>query len=144
MPEHESWCCLSPLSPCAQDGGCSGSCNCGADESLDACRPVTLPSGEPIRVRASGPMSPEAVAAVGQIVDAARAKFAAEHPSDPGADALWSRLDAVRAVRGLTLRQVGAECGVRFSTLFRIGQGRMPDAADLASIEAWLTAAEGA
>lgn len=34
MPEHESYCCLSPLSPCAQKGGCSGSCNCGADESI--------------------------------------------------------------------------------------------------------------
>lgn len=38
MPEHESWCCRSPLSPCAVDGGCSGSCNCGADESLDSLR----------------------------------------------------------------------------------------------------------
>lgn len=35
MPEHESWCCRSPLSPCAQEGGCSGSCNCGADESIE-------------------------------------------------------------------------------------------------------------
>jgi hypothetical protein len=35
MSEHESWCCRSPLSPCAQEGGCSGSCNCGADESIE-------------------------------------------------------------------------------------------------------------
>lgn len=34
MPEHKSYCCRSPLSPCAQNGGCSGSCNCGADESI--------------------------------------------------------------------------------------------------------------
>ena len=36
MPEHESWCCRSPQSPCAQNGGCSGSCNCGVDESIDS------------------------------------------------------------------------------------------------------------
>lgn len=36
MSEHESWCCRSPESPCAVDGGCSGSCNCGADESIES------------------------------------------------------------------------------------------------------------
>lgn len=45
MPEHESWCCRSPESPCAIEGGCSGSCNCGADESIEGLsqRPARTP-----------------------------------------------------------------------------------------------------
>ena len=31
MDAHEEWCCRSPESPCAKEGGCSGSCNCDAE-----------------------------------------------------------------------------------------------------------------
>lgn len=40
MSEHETWCCRSPESPCAEGGGCSGNCNCGADESIEDDVPV--------------------------------------------------------------------------------------------------------
>jgi hypothetical protein len=103
----------------------------------DECREVTPPSGEPIRVRGAGEMSPEAVAALGEIVDAAR-RMAAEQPVDDGAPELWGRLDAARESDCLSLRDVARQAGVRFSTLFRIGQGYMPVDADLARINAWL------
>lgn len=106
-------------------------------EPRDECREVTLPSGEPIRVRGAGEMTPEAVAALGEIVDAARA-MAAEQPVDDGAPELWSRIDAVRRRDGLALRDVGALSGVKFSVLFRIGQGYIPTGADLARINVWL------
>lgn len=107
-------------------------------EPQDACRPVALPSGETLRVRSSGEMFPEAVAALGTLVDAARRLAAAENPPEPGTAALWARVGAVKAGRGLTLREAAGECGVRFSVLFRIGQGRMPDTNALATIETWL------
>lgn len=106
-------------------------------EPRDECREVTLPSGEPIRVRGAGEMSPEAVAALGELVDAAR-RMAAEQPVDDGAPELWVRLDAARTPDCLSLRDVAQQVGVRFSTLFRIGQGRMPVDVDLARISAWL------
>lgn len=104
----------------------------------DECREVTLPSGESIRVRAAGEMSPEVVAALGEIVDAARRMHAAEHPPNPATEALWARLTVCLDARGVRLRDAATEAGVRFSVLFRIGQGYLPDAADLASIERWL------
>jgi hypothetical protein len=107
-------------------------------EPRDECRPVTLPSGETIRVRSAAEPSPEAVAALGVVVDAVRAKLAAEHRPDGGADGLWERLESARQPRGLSLRDVASQAGVRFSALFRIGQGRMPESADLARINAWL------
>lgn len=109
-------------------------------EPRDECREVTLPSGEPIRVRGAGEMSPEAVAALGEIVDAAR-RMAAEQPVDDGARELWARLDAARKSDCLSLRDVARQAGVRFSTLFRVGQGRMPSAEELAAIERWLAGA---
>jgi hypothetical protein len=106
-------------------------------EPRDECREVTLPSGELMRVRGAGEMSPEAVAALGELVDAAR-RMAAEQPVDDGAPELWGRLDAVREPDCLSLRDVAQQAGVRFSTLFRIGQGRMPNTEDMAAIERWL------
>ena len=109
-------------------------------EPHDSCRPVTLPSGETIRVRGAGEMSPEAAAALGEIVEAARRKMATEHPADPGTEELWARLNARMDELDISLRGVAYETGVRFSTLFRIAQGRMPDRDALAVIEAWLDA----
>lgn len=103
----------------------------------DECRPMTLASGETIPVLGGEPLSPEGVAALGQLVEAVRAK-AAENPPDEGSDVLYARIEA--ACGGLNWRQVAARAGVRFSVLFRIGQGRMPGAGDLAAIEAWLEA----
>lgn len=47
-------------------------------KSRDECRPVTLPSGEPIRVRSAEPMPPDDAAALGTLVDAVRRRMAAE------------------------------------------------------------------
>jgi hypothetical protein len=101
----------------------------------DTCRPVTLPSGETIPVL--GGRAPDAREAemIGQAVDAAR-RLAAQNPPEPGSEALYARIEAARGQR--SLRGAGQEMGVRFTVLFRIGQGRMPDAVDLAAIEAWL------
>lgn len=109
-------------------------------EPRDQCRDVTLPSGERIRVRGRGGLGPAGVAALGELVDAVRAKAAAENPADEGSEALYERIEAARG--GLTRRQVAAQAGVRFSVLFRIGQGRMPTGEDLAAIERWPAAAE--
>ncbi len=109
-------------------------------EPRDACRPVTLPSGETIRVRGAEPMGPESAAALAEVVAAARARMAAEHPPNPAAEALWARLRAVLDARGIGLRDAAREAGVRPSTLFRIGQGYLPDQADMVLIDAWLEA----
>lgn len=103
----------------------------------DECRPVTLPSGEVIRVRGRGGLGPAGVAALGELVDAARRLDAERNPPDVGARELWARLEAARG--DLPLRECARLAGVRFSALFRIGQGRMPGAKDLAAIEVWLT-----
>lgn len=107
-------------------------------EPRDECREVTLPSGEAIRMRGAGPMSPEAVAALGELVDAARRKMAAEHSPEPGTAELYERLRARMDVLDVSLRGVAFQTGVRFSTLFRIGQGLLPDGDNLAAIERWL------
>ena len=111
-------------------------------EPRDECRPVTLPSGETIRVRGSDEMSPQAVEALAELVDAARTRHALEHPENPAAAALWARLEARAGHRRLRLREAAAEAGVRFSTLFRVAQGYMPDEGELARIERWLIARE--
>ena len=107
-------------------------------EPRDECRDVELPSGEVIRVRGDGELDAAGIAALGEVVDAAR-RLAAETPPDDGAAELYERIESVRGE--LNWRQVAARAGVRFSVLFRIGQGRMPDPADLTAIETWLTAA---
>lgn len=103
----------------------------------DECRDVALPSGEVIRVR--GGLGPAGVAALAELVEAARVK-ASENPPDPGTPELYGRIEAARGP--LNWRQVAALAGVKFSTLFRIGQGRMPAPGDLALIETWLAAQE--
>lgn len=104
-------------------------------EPRDECRTVTLPSGERVRVRAAGPMSAEAVAALGELVDAVRAL---QPPPDPGTAELHERLHARMDALGISLRGAAFQTGVRFSTLFKIGQGIMPGDDDLAAIERWL------
>jgi len=107
-------------------------------EPGDSCRPVLLPSGEPIRVRGADPMGPEAVAALGEVVAAARARRAAEHPPDPAAVALWGRLYAMLRRERMSSFRMASQAGVAFSVLSRLRNGYMPDATDLATIEAWL------
>lgn len=102
----------------------------------DECREVTLPSGEAIRIRGAGDLTPEAVSALGELVDAARAQFAARHPDAEEARALWARVDAARG--DLLLRGVAYEAGVTIGALFRIMQGNLPDDADRAALERWL------
>lgn len=104
-------------------------------EPRDECREVTLPSDEQIRVRAAGPMSTEAVAALGELVDAVRAL---QPPPEPGSTELYERLRARMDALDISLRGVAFQTGIRFSTLFRIGQGHMPGDDDLAAIERWL------
>jgi hypothetical protein len=107
-------------------------------EPRDSCHEVTLPSGEPIRVRGAGEMSPEAVAALGELVDAARRMHAASHPPNLAAEALWARLNARADASGIRRRDAAHEAGVRPSVVVRIGQGIMPDETDLAAIERWI------
>lgn len=112
-------------------------------ESRDECRDVELASGEVVRVRGRGGLGPAGVAALSELVDAARAK-AAETPPDRGAPQLWARIEATLDPDSPTpLREAAKAAGVRFSVLFRIRQGRMPDPADLAAIERWLEANRG-
>lgn len=110
-------------------------------EPRDECRPVTLPSGETIPVLGARELSPAGVAALGELVESGRRK-AAQNPPDPDAAELWARIDTARRTAGLSLREVSALTGVRFAVLFRTMQGRMPDAGDLAAVEAWLAAQE--
>lgn len=102
----------------------------------DECRPVTLPSGETIRVRGRGGLGPAGVTALGELVDAVRRLDAERNPPDEGAAELWARLESVGGDR--SLRECARLAGVRFAVLFRVGQGRMPGGGDLAAIERWL------
>jgi hypothetical protein len=112
-------------------------------EPSDECREVTLPSGETIRVRGRGGLGPAGVAALGELVDLVRAKQSVENPPDEGAAELWARVEAaLDAGPAFPLREAARRAGVKFSTLFRIAQGRMPGEADLELIEAWLAPQE--
>jgi hypothetical protein len=102
------------------------------------CRPVTLESGETVPVLGDEPLSARGVAALAELIEAARAKHAAENPPDEGAPELFERIEAARGDR--SLRECARLAGVRFAVLFRIRQGRMPGAQDPAAIEAWLAA----
>lgn len=106
----------------------------------DTCRPVTLPSGETIPVRGRGGLGPAGVAALAEVIEAARAKHAAEHPSDPGAEDLYGRVDAVCGRLRLPRYRAAKAIGVRHSVLVRLAQGRMPGGAERAAIETWLAA----
>lgn len=146
MSRHEPWCCRSPESECAKAGGCSSSCNCGAgdvwepDEFTSAvCRPVTLSSGETVPVHGGEPLSPEGVAAFGELVEMVRAKMVAENPPDVGAAELYERIAAVRERLGLSAYETAKRAGVKLSVLTRLANGRMPGVENLARIEAWLS-----
>ena len=107
-------------------------------EPRDECRDVELASGETIRVRGRGGLGPAGVAALSGLVEAVRAK-AAETPPDPGAPQLWARIEAaLDPDSAIPLREAAKAAGVRFSVLFRVRQGRMPNPADLGAIETWL------
>lgn len=105
----------------------------------DTCRPVTLPSGETVRVRGACDPTLEEVEAISEVLDAARARFLAERPPNPAADMLYSRLTVRTVERDILMRDVAKEAGVRLSTVVRIAQGIMPGDEDMAAIEAWLT-----
>lgn len=113
-------------------------------EPRDECRPVTLPSGETIRVRGAGDLGPDGVAALAELVEAARRKHAAENPPDPGAQSLWARVDARAYLAGVSVRDAAKQAGVAPSVLSRLANGRMPGPDDLARIEAWLARHEEA
>jgi transcriptional regulator with XRE-family HTH domain len=51
--------------------------------------------------------------------------------------AFYKALDAQRAARGITWKQVAAESKVAASTLTRMAQGRRPDVDGLAALCAW-------
>lgn len=113
-------------------------------EPRDECRDVEPASGETIRVRGRGGLGPAGVAALSELVEAARAK-AAEISPDPGAPQLWARIEAaLNPDSAIPLRDAAKAAGVRFSVLFRVRQGRMPGPADLAAIETWLAGRETA
>jgi hypothetical protein len=105
----------------------------------DECRPVTLPSGETIPVLGGREPDAREAAALGDVVDAVRRLMP---DPDPGAPDLWARVDAARVREVLFLREIGWQAGVRASVLFRLRQGRMPCAEDLAKVEAWLAGVE--
>jgi transcriptional regulator with XRE-family HTH domain len=52
-------------------------------------------------------------------------------------EGFYRALDATRASRNLTWKQVGAEARVHPSTLARMAQGKRPDADGLAALAAW-------
>lgn len=111
-------------------------------ESRDECRDVELASGQVVRVRGRGGLGPAGVAALSELVEAARAK-AAETPPDPGAPQLWARIEAALDPDSpIPLRDAAKAAGVRFSVLFRIRQGRMPGGEDLGAIQTWLASVE--
>ena len=104
-------------------------------EPRDTCRPVTLPSGEVVPVLGGREPDAQETAMIGEVVDATR-RLAAQNPPEPGSEALYARIEV--ASGELSWHEVARAVGVRFSTLFRIGQGRMPGAVELAAIERWL------
>lgn len=108
------------------------------------CRPVTLPSGETVLVRGRGGLGPAGVAALGEIVEAARVLHKAEHPPDPGAEDLCARVDAVCGRLGLSRYEMARTAGVRFSALVRLAHGRLPCGGDSAALEAWLETQDSA
>ncbi len=110
----------------------------------DTCRPVALPSGETVLVRGRGGLGPAGVAALAEVVEAARAKHAAEHPPDPGAEELYGRLHAVCGRLGLPRYQAAKAIGVRHSVLVRLAQGRLPCGEDQTALQAWLENQESA
>jgi hypothetical protein len=106
------------------------------------CRPVTLGTGETVPVLGDRPMDARDTAALGQLVAVVRAKVAAEHPPEPGAQALYARIDAARTATGLSAYQTAKAAGVALSVLTRLANGRMPGEQARAAIETWLAGQE--
>lgn len=52
-------------------------------------------------------------------------------------DAFFSALNAVRAQRSMTWKEVASQSKINASTLTRIGQGKKPDVNGLAALLAW-------
>jgi transcriptional regulator with XRE-family HTH domain len=52
-------------------------------------------------------------------------------------DAFYHALESTLSARSKNWKQVSVETGVSASTLARMAQGRMPDAASLAALSAW-------
>jgi hypothetical protein len=113
----------------------------GQPKSVDACRPVALPGGQVIRVRAERAPTPAEAEAIGELAAAARRR-AAQRPVDAGAAELYQRLEAARVARGLMWRQIGHEAGVSPAVLSRLAQGRMPGGEELVALESWLAEQE--
>ncbi len=113
---------------------------------LERCRLVSLPSGGVVRIRSEVEPTGESLAAVDDLMQAAARhteRMAALNPPDDGAAALWSRIAAVCNRELLLLSQAAPQMGIKRSVAFRIWNGRMPSADDLARIEAWLREHEG-
>ena len=108
------------------------------------CRPVTLDSGETVPVLGDRPLSPEGIAALKELIEAARARLAAENPPGTGAQSLWARVDARAYLLRVSVRDAAKQAGVAPSALSRLAQGRMPGPSDLARIETWLGTQEPA
>ena len=52
-------------------------------------------------------------------------------------EAFYAALNAERASRGLTWKEVADQAGVQSSTITRIGQGKKPDVNGLAALLSW-------
>lgn len=106
----------------------------------DQCRPVALPTGETIRARGAEPMTEQDAAALATVVAAACGLIP---PPPLEAVELYARLDAVRADRGLSWRELAREAGVRPSVPSRLANGILPGAEDQARLDQWLQSAAG-
>jgi hypothetical protein len=106
------------------------------------CRPVTLDTGETVPVLGDRPMDAREAAALARLVEVVRAKVAAEHPPEPGAEALYARIAAVRTAARLSAYQTAKAAGVSLSVLTRLANGRMPGEQDRVAIETWLAGQE--
>lgn len=97
-------------------------------EVADTCRPVELPDGNTIRVLGSGDMSPEAVEALGAVVEAAKRRMESEPPDRRrvAIDAVTEALKDVSPPVSLLLRVRAANAVIRAldaaAELARLGQ----------------------
>lgn len=65
-------------------------------------------------------------------------KLKKKEPVQFDVDALHAALDGERIARGLTWKDVSAECGVSASTLTRLSQGKRPDVDSLTALTHWI------
>jgi hypothetical protein len=99
----------------------------------DECRPVTLPTGEALRVRGAEPPTGQDAAALAEVVAATRRLMP---EPDPGAAELYERLNVVRG--GRTWREIAREAGVSAAVFSRLANGVMPGEADRVNLGQWL------